>query len=141
MKSHFYKQYLKAYLKDWNGYEACQTPGLCFCRLEGAQHSIAFLSFWSYWPIKHCINLFCHNFWTNNNVLCTIKDLATWTAVASVVFIFDICHLLYRPYIQLSLLFWLYQKETASNLFCFGAILFPHIGMKGSLYEINAFII
>ena len=43
MKSHFYKQYQK----ENHGYEACQTPDLCFCGLEGvgAQHSIAFLSF------------------------------------------------------------------------------------------------
>ena len=61
----------------WSLSDSWQTPYLCFCGLEGAQHSIAFLSFWSYWPIKHCINLFCHNFWTNNNVLCTLKDLPT----------------------------------------------------------------
>ena len=77
MKSHFYKQYQKALLIEWNGYEACQTPDLCFCGLKGAQHSIAFLSFWSYWPIKHRINLCRHNFWTNNNVLCAVKDLPT----------------------------------------------------------------
>ena len=60
----------------WSLSDSWQTPYLCFCGLEGAQHSVAFLSFWSL-PIKHRINLFCHNFWTNNNVLCTINDLPT----------------------------------------------------------------
>ena len=37
---------------EWSGYETRQTPLLCFCGTEGIHRSIAFPSFWSYWPLK-----------------------------------------------------------------------------------------
>ena len=39
---------------EWNGYETRQNPLLFvfFFGPEGAQGSIAFLAFWSYWQMK-----------------------------------------------------------------------------------------